>query len=62
MKPNELNISIQKYFGVKINLMWKSMQKRKEVNPLHYFFIIWRGKSKQCLKSEENSIEEETNK
>ena len=62
MKPNELNISLQKYFGVKINLMWKSMQKRKEVNPLHYFFIIWRGKSKQCLKSEENSIEEETNK
>ena len=62
LKPNDLNISKEKYFGVKINLMWKSMQKRKEVNPLQYYFFIWRGKSKKCLTSEGNSIDEETNK
>ena len=59
LKPKDLNISKEKYFGVKINLMWKSMQKRKETNPLHYYFIMWRGKSRQCL-SKENSINEET--
>ncbi len=59
LKPEELNISKEKYLGVKINLMWKNMDKRKERNPLNYYFIIWRGKSR-INKSNENSISEET--
>ena len=59
LKPKDLNISKEKYFGVKINLMWKSMEKRRERNPLNYYFIIWRGKSKQSL-SKENSISEDS--
>ena len=39
-------ISKSKYFGVRIILMWKSMEKRRERNPLHYYFIMWRGKSR----------------
>ena len=46
LKPNEMNISNSKYFGVRINLMWKSMEKRRERNPLHYYFIKWRGKAR----------------
>ena len=45
MKPKEINISNEKYLGIKIILIWKNMKKRKQKNPLHYFFIIWRGKS-----------------
>ena len=39
-------ISKSKYFGVRIILVWKSMEKRRERNPLHYYFIMWRGKSR----------------
>ena len=47
-----MNIPKSKYFGVRINLVWKSVEKRKEKNPLHYYFIIWRGKSR-FIKEEE---------
>ena len=43
-KPQQINISNEKYFGIKIILMWKNMEKRKETNPLYYYFIIWKGK------------------
>ena len=55
LKPKELNISNEKYFSAKINLLWKSIEKRKENNPLQYYFIIWRGKTK-TLSSKDNSI------
>ena len=53
MKPKELNISNEKYFGKKINILWKNMEKRKERNPLSYYFILWRGKS-NFLENEAN--------
>ena len=46
MKPKEINISNYKYFACRINLLWKSMEKRREVNPKHYYFILWRGKAR----------------
>ena len=46
LKPKDMNISNSKFFGVRINLLWKSMEKRREVNPLHYYFIKWRGKTR----------------
>ena len=46
LKPKEMNISNSKYFGCRINLLWKSMEKRRKNNPLHYFFIVWRGKTR----------------
>ena len=52
LKPEEMNISYHKYFGVRINLMWKSMEKRKERNPLHYYFIMWRGKARSTKDEE----------
>jgi hypothetical protein len=45
MKLAEI-ISKSKYLAVRIILMWKSMEKRRERNPLHYYFIMWRGKSR----------------
>ena len=53
MKPKELNISNEKYFGKKISILWKNMEKRKERNPLSYYFILWRGKS-NFLENEAN--------
>ena len=45
MKPKDINISNYKYFACKIDILWKDMEKRKKVNKLHYYFIIWRGKA-----------------
>ena len=46
MKPKELNISNEKFFGKRISIMWKNVEKRKGRNPLGYYFILWRGKSR----------------
>ena len=46
MKPKELNISNGKYLEKRISILWKSMEKRKGRNPLGYYFILWRGKSR----------------
>ena len=48
-----MNITNSKFFGVRINLLWKSMEKRKEVNPLLYYFIKWRGKARFIQDEEE---------
>ena len=46
MKPKELNISNGKYLEKRISILWKNVEKRKERNPLGYYFILWRGKSR----------------
>ena len=46
MKPKELNISNEKYLEKRISIMWKNVEKRKGRNPLGYYFILWRGKSR----------------
>ena len=46
MKPKELNISNEKFFGKRISIMWKNVEKRKGRNPLGYYFSLWRGKSR----------------
>ena len=53
LKPKDMNITNSKFFGVRINLLWKSMEKRKEVNPLLYYFIKWRGKARFIQDEEE---------
>ena len=53
LKPKEINISNSKFFGVRISLMWKSVEKRRETNPLHYYFIKWRGISKSIQNEDE---------
>ena len=45
MKPKDLNISNTRYFGYRIDILFKSIQKRKTNTPLHYFFSMWKGKS-----------------
>ena len=46
MKPKELNISNEKYLEKRIRILWKNVEKRKGRNPLGYYFILWRGKSR----------------
>ena len=46
MKPKELNISNEKYLEKRISILWKNVEKRKGRNPLGYYFILWRGKSR----------------
>ena len=46
MKPKELNISNEKFFGKRISIMWKNVEKRKGRNLLGYYFRLWRGKSR----------------
>ena len=46
MKPKELNISNGKYLEKRISILWKNVEKRKGRNPLGYYFILWRGKSR----------------
>ena len=53
LKPKDMNITNSKFLGVRINLLWKSMEKRKEVNPLLYYFIKWRGKARFIQDEEE---------
>lgn len=42
-KPEELNITKEKYFGIKICLLWKSMNKRRNFNPKKFYFNQWNG-------------------
>ena len=46
LKPKELNVTNNRYFGIKINLMWKNIKLRTSKIPLMFYFIKWRGKSK----------------
>ena len=46
MKPKELNISNGKYLEKRISILWKNVEKRKGRNPLGYYFVLWRGKSR----------------
>ena len=46
MKSKELNISNEKFFGKRICILWKNVEKRKGRNPLGYYFRLWRGKSR----------------
>ena len=46
LKPKEMKISNSKYFGVRINILIKNLEKRREKRPLRHYFIIWRGKSR----------------
>ena len=46
IKYKSMGISKEKYFLSKINLVYKNIHKRKEENKTKYYFLIWKGKSK----------------
>ena len=45
-KPEDINITNNKYFAVKMRLMWEKVDKRKSYNPLKFFFNKWEARGK----------------
>ena len=41
-KKEDINISLEKYREVKIKLFWKNVDKRRNYNPLKYYFSRWK--------------------
>lgn len=59
MKPRELNITNSKYFGCKINLLFKNVEKRKKYNPSKFFFKLWKSKEEYLARQSKNSSDKE---
>ena len=51
-KMEDININKYKYMAIKIILMWKSMEKRFNYNPLKYMTLKWKGKALFLKKNE----------
>ena len=41
-KKEDINISLEKYREVKIKLFWKNVEKRRNYNPLKFYFFRWK--------------------
>ena len=41
-KKEDINISLEKYREVKIKLFWKNVDKRRNYNPLKFYFSRWK--------------------
>ena len=41
-KKEDINISLEKYREVKIKLFWKNVDKRRNYNPLKFYFSNWK--------------------
>lgn len=41
-KKEDINISLEKYREVKIKLFWKNVDKRRNYNPLKFYFSKWK--------------------
>ena len=45
-KWDKLNISLHKYFGIRILILVKNVEKRKKYNPIKFYFKLWNAKVK----------------